>query len=60
LIGYSVWQLSCWLDNCEIRIWLPAGSRGFSLLYSVHTISGAHPASYPMGTWGGGSFHGVK
>jgi hypothetical protein len=30
----------------------------FSLLHSVQTSSGAHPASYPMGT--GGSFPGVK
>jgi hypothetical protein len=28
----------------------------FSLLHSVETKYGAHPASYPMGT--GGSFHG--
>jgi hypothetical protein len=30
----------------------------FSLLHVVQTGSGAHPASYPMGT--GGSFHGGK
>jgi hypothetical protein len=30
----------------------------FSLLHVVQTGSGAHPASYPMGT--GGSFPGVK
>jgi hypothetical protein len=30
----------------------------FSLLHSVQTGSGAHPASYPMGT--GGSFPGGK
>jgi hypothetical protein len=28
----------------------PAGSREFSFLHSVQTGSGAHPASYPMGT----------
>jgi hypothetical protein len=27
----------------------PAGARDFSILHSVHTGSGAHPASYPMG-----------
>jgi hypothetical protein len=27
---------------------LPAGTRDFSLLHSVETGSGAHPASYPM------------
>jgi hypothetical protein len=36
----------------------PAGARDFSLLHSIHTASGAHPASYPMGT--GGSFAGCK
>jgi hypothetical protein len=30
-----------------------AGSRDFSLLHSVQTASGAHPASYPMGTEAG-------
>jgi hypothetical protein len=29
---------------------IPAGSRNFSLHHSVQTGSGAHPASYPMGT----------
>jgi hypothetical protein len=28
----------------------PAGSIAFYLLHSVQTGSGAHPASYPMGT----------
>jgi hypothetical protein len=30
----------------------PAGARDFSLFYSVQIGSGAHPASYPMGTEG--------
>jgi hypothetical protein len=30
----------------------PAGTRDFSLLHSVQTGSGAHPASYIMGTGG--------
>jgi hypothetical protein len=34
----------------------PARQRDFSLLFSVQTGSGAHPASYSMGT--GGSFPG--
>jgi hypothetical protein len=38
----------------------PAGARDFSLLHSVQTESVAHPASYPVGTGGGGRFHGVK
>jgi hypothetical protein len=36
----------------------PVEAREFSLLRRVQTYSGAHPASYPMGT--GGSFPGVK
>ena len=39
----------------EVRI--PLGARDFSLLQIVRTGSGAHPASYTMGT---GSFPGVK
>jgi hypothetical protein len=30
------------------------GARDFSVIHSIQTSSGAHPASYPMGT--GGSF----
>jgi hypothetical protein len=30
----------------------PAGASDFSLLHSVQTGPGAHPASYPMGTVG--------
>jgi hypothetical protein len=29
---------------------IPEGASDFSLFYSVQTGSGAHPASYPMGT----------
>jgi hypothetical protein len=36
----------------------PAGARDFSLLHRVQTGSGAHPASYTIGT--GGSFPGDK
>jgi hypothetical protein len=28
----------------------PTGAREFSLLHNIETGSGAHPASYPMGT----------
>jgi hypothetical protein len=42
----------------------PTGERDFSLLHSVQTGSGAHPASYPMGTGGyfpeGKAARGVK
>jgi hypothetical protein len=33
-------------------IQFPAGARDFSPLHAVHSGSGAHPASYPMGTVG--------
>jgi hypothetical protein len=36
---------------------LPGGARDFSLLHSVQTAFGAHPASYPMAT--GDSFPGA-
>jgi hypothetical protein len=32
--------------------------KDFSVSHGIHTNSGTHPASYPMGT--GGSFLGVK
>jgi hypothetical protein len=34
------------------RVRIPAGAINLSLLHSVQTDSGAHPASYPMGTRG--------
>jgi hypothetical protein len=36
------------------RVQFPAGGREFSLLHSIHTGCGAHPASHPVGI--GGSF----
>jgi hypothetical protein len=41
-----------WTKNWTAGVRLPAGSRDFFLLHSVQTGSGAHPASYPMGTRG--------
>jgi hypothetical protein len=38
----------CIATGCGARF--PAGSRDSCLLYSVHTESAAHSASYPMGT----------
>jgi hypothetical protein len=46
------------LDNRVIGVRFPAGAGNFSLRHHVQTGSGAHPASYPMGT--GGSFSGFK
>jgi hypothetical protein len=39
------------------KVRFPAGARDFSLLHSMQTGSGVHPASYPVGTEG--SFPGV-
>jgi hypothetical protein len=55
----------CWCRDSSVGVatgWtagvqFPARGKRFSLLHSVQTGSGAHPASYPMGT-GGGSFPG--
>jgi hypothetical protein len=46
------------LDDRVIEDRSPAGAEDFSSSLCVQTASGAHPASYPMGT--GGSFHGGK
>jgi hypothetical protein len=48
------WQERTWI----IMPWVPAESGNFSLHHSVHTGSGAHPASYPVSTRG--SFPGGK
>jgi hypothetical protein len=46
------------LDNRGSRVRFPAGARNFSLHHRVQNDSGAHLASYPMGTKG--SFPGCK
>jgi hypothetical protein len=38
------------LDDQDSGVWFLAGTGYFSLLHYVQTSSGAHPASYPMGT----------
>jgi hypothetical protein len=45
------------LDDWGSRVRFPVGAGNFSL-YCVQNGSGAHPASYPMGTTG--SFPGGK
>jgi hypothetical protein len=57
--------LELYLMNCEyvnntinFRVWFQGGAGNFSLHHCIQNGSGAHPASYPMGTRG--SFHGVK
>jgi hypothetical protein len=59
-IGYSSVgiALGYGLDDRGSRVRLPAGAGNFSLHYRVQNGSGAHSASYPMGTWG--SFPGGK
>jgi hypothetical protein len=46
------------LDDWGSRVWFLVGTRTFSLHHCVQNGSGAHPASYPMGTKG--SFPGSK
>jgi hypothetical protein len=46
------------LDDRGSRVRFLAGAGNFSLHHRVQNGSGAHPASYPMGTVG--SFPGVK
>jgi hypothetical protein len=46
------------LDDRGSRVRFPAGAGNFSLHHRVQTGSGAHAASYPVGTRG--SFPGVK
>jgi hypothetical protein len=46
------------LDDRGSGVRFPAGAGNFSLHHRVQNGSGAHPASYPMGTRG--SFHGVE
>jgi hypothetical protein len=40
------------LDDRGSRVRFPAGAGNFSLHYRVQNSSGAHPASYPIGTKG--------
>jgi hypothetical protein len=40
------------LDDLDSRVWLPAVAGNFSFHHCVQNGSGAHPASYPMGTRG--------
>jgi hypothetical protein len=46
------------LDDRGSRVRFPAGAGNFSLHHRIQNGSGAHPASYPMGTRG--SFPGGK
>jgi hypothetical protein len=49
----SVDRATCYgSDGRRICVPLPGGATEFSLLHGVHTGSGAHPASCPVGTTG--------
>jgi hypothetical protein len=57
-MAQSVWR---WATDWTIRgsrFRFPAGAGNFSLHHRVQNGSGAHPASYPIGTRG--CFPGVK
>jgi hypothetical protein len=41
---------SYWLDDRRIEVRFPPGVRAFTLLHSIRTVSGAHPAAYTLGT----------
>jgi hypothetical protein len=55
-------EIDQWYNSGQLAelsgVRVPAGAGRFSLQHHVQTGSGAHPASYPMGT--GGSFLGGK
>jgi hypothetical protein len=49
--GIAQWySAGLWADWTVVRV--PAGAGNFSLHHRVQTGSGAHPASYPVGTRG--------
>jgi hypothetical protein len=54
VIALSVQRLGYGLDDRGSRVQFPAVVGNFSLHHGVQNGSGAHPASYPIGT--GGSF----
>jgi hypothetical protein len=58
MLAQLVWRLGYGLDDRGYRVRFSAGSGNFSLHHRVQTVSGAHPAFYPMGTRG--SFPRVK
>jgi hypothetical protein len=52
LISVIAQLVQQWAMGWMAGVWFPVEEKGFSLLYSIQTSSGAHPASYPMGTGG--------
>jgi hypothetical protein len=52
LVAQSVWCLAYGLDDRAIEVRSLAEAKDFSSSLFVHTGSGAHPASFTMGTEG--------
>jgi hypothetical protein len=52
ITNFSLLALGSELDDRDSRVRFPAEAGNFSLHHRVQTGSGAHPASYPMGTRG--------
>jgi hypothetical protein len=50
LLGEGLKLASYGLDDMGSKVRFPAGAGNFSLHHCVQNGSGAHPASYPMGT----------
>jgi hypothetical protein len=48
------------LEDQGSRVRFLVGAGNFSLHHHIQNSSGAHPASYPVDTGGGGSFPGSK
>jgi hypothetical protein len=50
MISQLVWRLGYGLDDRGFRVRFPGGGVGSFSLHRVQNGSGAHPASYSMGT----------
>jgi hypothetical protein len=49
-IAQWVWRLGYGMNNQRIVVRFPVGEREFNLRQSIHSGSGTHPISLPMGT----------
>jgi hypothetical protein len=56
--NHPSYALSYGLDDRGSRVRFPVGAGNFPLHHHMQNSSGAHPAFYPIGTWG--SFPGFK
>jgi hypothetical protein len=46
-----VYKTGYWLDDREFGVRFHVQERDSFLLRDVHTVSGSHPVSYPVGIW---------